>query len=67
MLTVAIIISFIIYIRNGDVIKEINLLRFGTFDVSNMSLSVLMSKIIFMKYLPPARPNFVPKIKNVQN
>ena len=26
-----------------------------------------MSKIIFMKYLPPVRPKFVPKIKNAQD
>ena len=34
-----------------------NLLKFGTFDISNMPVSILMSKITFMKYLPPAKPN----------
>ena len=38
-----------------------NLLKFGTFDISNMPISTLMSKIIFMKYLPPATLKFVLK------
>ena len=38
-----------------------NLLKFGTFNISNMSISTLMSKMIFIKYLPPVRPRFVPK------
>ena len=33
-----------------------NLLKFGTFDISSVPISILMSKIIFVKYLPPARP-----------
>ena len=33
-----------------------NLLKFGTFDISNMSISILMSEIIFIKYLPPLPP-----------
>ena len=28
-----------------------------------MPIPILMSKIIFMKYLPPARPKLVPKLK----
>ena len=32
-----------------------NLLKFGTFDISNMPVSILMSKMIFMKYLPAVR------------
>ena len=27
-----------------------NLLKFGTFDIPNMPISILMSKIIYMKY-----------------
>ena len=38
-----------------------NLLKFGTFNISNMPISTLMSKMIFIKYLPPVRPRFVPK------
>ena len=38
--------------------------RFG---ISNMSISILMSKIIFIKYLPPVRPKLVPKLKSAQN
>ena len=40
-----------------------NLLKFGTFDISNMSISILISKMIFVKYLPPVRPKLVPKLK----
>ena len=40
-----------------------NLLEFGTTDVSNISISILMSKIVFIKYLPPVRPKLVPKLK----
>ena len=40
-----------------------NLLKFGTFNISNMPISILMSKIIFMKYLPPVRPKFISKLK----
>ena len=40
-----------------------NLLRFGTFDISNMPILILMSKMIFIKYLPPASPKFFPKLK----
>ena len=40
-----------------------NLLKFGTFDILNTSISTLMSKMIFIKYLSPARPKLVPKSK----
>ena len=33
------------------------------FVTSNMLISILMSKIIFMKCLPPVRPKLVAKIK----
>ena len=33
-----------------------NLLKLGTFDISNMQVSILISKIILMKYLPHVRP-----------
>ena len=40
------------------------MLKFGTFDISNPPISILMSKIIFMKYLPSVRPKRDPKLKN---
>ena len=40
-----------------------NLLKFGTFDILNTSISTLMSKMIFIKYLSPARPKLVLKSK----
>ena len=40
-----------------------NLLKFGTFDISNMPVSILMSKMIFIKCLPRITPNLVPKLK----
>ena len=40
-----------------------NLLKFGTFNISNIPISILMARIIFMKYLPPASPKLVPKLK----
>ena len=40
-----------------------NLMKFGRIDISNMAISILMSKMIFIKYLPPLRPKFVPKLK----
>ena len=38
------------------------LLEFGTIHISNIAISILMSKIIFIKYLPPGRPKLVPKL-----
>ena len=38
-------------------------LKFRTFDISNMSILILMSKNIFIEYLPPARSKLVPKLK----
>ena len=38
-----------------------NLLKFGKFDISNMPISILMSKMIFMKYLPSVGPNWSQK------
>ena len=40
-----------------------NLLKFGTFNISNIPISVLLSKIIYMKYLQPVRSKLVPKLK----
>ena len=40
-----------------------NLFRFGLKDISNMPILILMSKIIFMKYLQPVRSKLVPKLK----
>ena len=40
-----------------------NLLKFGLIDISDMPISILMSKIYFMKYLPPVRPKLFPKLK----
>ena len=40
-----------------------NLSKFGTSNISSMLISILMSKIIFMKYSPPVRPKLVPKLK----
>ena len=42
-----------------------NLLKFGTFNISNMLISILMPKKVLMKYLPTVRPSL--KIKNIQN
>ena len=38
-------------------------MKFDTFDISNIAISTLMSKIIFIQYLAPLRP----KIKSAQN
>ena len=32
-----------------------DLLKFNTFDISDMPILILMSKMIFTKYLPPVR------------
>ena len=42
-------------------------LKFSTFDISNIPVLILISKIIFMKYLPVVRPKLVPKYKSVHN
>ena len=48
----------------GSKIKNAqNLLKFDTFDIPNMPISILMSKMIFIKYLPPVGPKLVPKLK----
>ena len=42
------------YVQIGPKINYAqNLLKFGPFDISNMPISILISKIIFIKYLPP--------------
>ena len=40
-----------------------NLLKFVSFDISNIPIWILMSKIFLMKYLPPATPKLVLKLK----
>ena len=45
-----------------------NLRKFGIYNMPNMMVPIVMSKIIFMKYLPPVRPRLIPKlIMNTQN
>ena len=34
-----------------------NSLKFSTFDISNISISIFISKMAFVKYLPAATPN----------
>ena len=52
------------YVQIGPKIKSAqNLLKFGTFDTSNMPISVLMSKTIFIKYLQNIRPKLVSRLK----
>ena len=40
-----------------------NLFKLGTLNVSNMMISNLISKMIFIKNLPTVRPKLVPKLK----
>ena len=40
-----------------------NLLKFGTLEISNMPISILILKMIFIKYLPHVRPILVSKLK----
>ena len=50
--------------QNWSKIKSAqNLLKFGTLDIANMPISILMSKIIFMKHLRIVKPKLVPKSK----
>ena len=52
------------YAQIGRKIKNSqNLLEFGTSNISSMLISILMSKIFFMKYLPPVPLILVPKLK----
>ena len=54
--------------QNGPKIKNTqNLLKFGTCDILNTPISILVSKIIFIKHLPIAGPLIGPKMKNAQN
>ena len=59
------------YAQNSPQIKYAqSLLIFSPFDISNMSMSILMSKAIFIKHVPAVRPELEllgPKIKSVQN
>ena len=41
----------------------LNLLKFDTFDITNIAISILMSEMIFMKYLPPVRFKLVQTLK----
>ena len=38
-----------------------NLLKFGTFDISKIPISVLKSNLFFSKYIPIAGPKLAPK------
>ena len=40
-----------------------NLLKFATFDISNLQISILKSKKYFMNYLLPVRPKLIQKLK----
>ena len=40
-----------------------NLLKFSSFDVLNIPISILMSEITFIKYLRLVRRKLVPKLK----
>ena len=40
-----------------------NLLKFGTFDISNMPVLILISKIYFFKYILHVRPKLAQKLK----
>ena len=35
----------------------------GTFDISKITISILLSKVIFTKYVPLVRPKLIPKLK----
>ena len=54
-------------VQIGHKIKNTkNLLKFGTCNISIVPISILMSKIFFIKYLPSARPKLVPKLKTLR-
>ena len=58
----------IFWVQIGPKIKSAqNLLKFGTFDISNMPTLISMSKMIFMKYLPIFKPKLVQKLNSAQN
>ena len=38
-------------------------MKFDTFDIWNIPISILTSNIVFIKYLPPVRPKLVVKLK----
>ena len=40
-----------------------SLLKFGTFNISKILILILMTKIVFIKYLPAVRPKLVLKLK----
>ena len=53
--------------QTGPKIKStLNLLKFGTLHISNISISILMSEIIFIKYLPPVWPKLAPILKVIR-
>ena len=56
-------IYHLLYPNSPKIKNAQNLLKFGRIDISNMPISILMSKISFMKYLPPVRPKLAPKLK----
>ena len=39
---------------------------FGAFDYSNILISILMSKLSFIKYLPLVKPKLIPKLKKLR-
>ena len=49
----------------GPIIKSTEFIEFGTFDISNVLISILMSKMIFMEHLPIAKPKLFPKSKKL--
>ena len=56
------------YTQIGSKIKcAQNLLKFGTFDISNMSISILMWKMIFYQICANCSAQIGAKMKNAQN
>ena len=48
---------------NSKIKNAQDLLKFGTFDIWNISIFMLMPQIIFIKYLPRLQLKLVPKLK----
>ena len=69
--TISILMSDIIFMKylppvspdKSQIKNAQNILKFSTFDISNMLISILKLKIFFTKYLPPVRPKLIPKLK----
>ena len=62
-----IFIKHLLHLLRPKIKTAQNLLKFGTFDISNIPISVLMSEIIFYEIFTSCQAKLTPKLKLLRN